>query len=42
MVKKADKSDIFRLESEKAEKLNVEGEFNRVQREIESLKSWFS
>lgn len=39
---KADKTDILRLESEKAEKISVEGEFKRVWREIESLKNWLS
>ena len=33
--KKADKTDIMRLESEKAEKLFVEGEFKKTYREIE-------
>ena len=32
---KADKTDIFKLESDKAEKLYVEGEFKRVQRELD-------
>ncbi len=39
---KADKTDIFKLESEKADKINVESEFKRAWREIESLKSWLS
>lgn len=39
---KADKGDIFRLENEKAEKITVEGEFERVWREIEGLKKWLS
>ena len=39
---KADKTDIFKLESEKADKINVESEFKRVWREIESLKSWLT
>jgi hypothetical protein len=39
---KADKTDIFKLESEKAEKIYVEGEFKRVWKEIETLKNWLS
>jgi hypothetical protein len=39
---KADKTDIFKLESEKADKISVEGEFKRVWKEIESLKNWLS
>ena len=38
MKSKADKTDIFRLETEKAEKLYVDGEFQRLWREIDSLK----
>lgn len=30
----------MRLESEKAEKLYVEGEFKQFSREVESLKDW--
>jgi hypothetical protein len=40
MKKKADKTDIMRLESEKAEKLYCEGEFKTTYREIESIKNW--
>jgi hypothetical protein len=39
---KADKTDIFKLESEKADKINVESEFKRVWREIESVKLWLT
>ncbi len=39
---KADKSDIFKLESEKSDKITVESEFQRVWREIEQLKVWVS
>jgi predicted nuclease with TOPRIM domain len=39
---KADKTDIFKLESEKADKITVESEFKRVWRELEQLKTWVS
>ena len=38
--KKGDKTDIMRLESEKAEKLYVQGEFKKTYREIDLLKDW--
>jgi prefoldin subunit 5 len=34
------KSDIMKLENDKAEKLHVDGEFKRVDRELNSLKEW--
>ena len=42
MKTKADKTDIFKLESEKADKIQVDSEFKRIWREIESLKNWLS
>jgi hypothetical protein len=41
MQNKAEKTDIFKLESEKAEKISVDGEFKRVWKEIDQLKDWF-
>ena len=40
MKGKADKGEIMRLESEKAEKISVDIEFKKIWKEIESLKSW--
>jgi len=37
---KADKTAIFKLETDKAEKLYVEGEFKRVQRELDQIREW--
>jgi hypothetical protein len=41
MQNKAEKTDIFKLESEKAEKITVDDEFKRVWKEIDQLKNWF-
>ena len=42
LKQKADKGDIFKQKKEKAEKISVEGEFERVWREIDGLKKWLS
>jgi predicted nuclease with TOPRIM domain len=34
------KADIMKLENEKAEKLHVDNEFKRVDKEISQLKDW--
>jgi hypothetical protein len=40
MKQKADKSEIFRLEADKAEKFYVEGEFKKTARELEQNRDW--
>lgn len=40
MKQKADKSEIFRLENDKAEKFFVEGEFKKIQRELDQNRDW--
>ena len=35
MKQKADKSEIFRLETEKAEKIHVDNEFKKTAKELE-------
>jgi hypothetical protein len=42
MKTKAGKTDLFKLESEKADKITLESEFQRVWRELEKQKSWLS
>ena len=39
---KAVNTELFKLDTDKAEKLYVEGEFKRVNRELEQLREWFS
>lgn len=39
---KAINTELFKLDSDKAEKLFVEGEFKRVNRELEQLREWFA
>lgn len=42
LSKKAEKTDIMRLENDKAEKLYVEGEFKSISREIQQIKDWLN
>jgi hypothetical protein len=42
MSKKAEKTDIMRLENDKAEKLYVEGEFKSHEREFKAIKDWLT
>lgn len=42
LTKKAEKTDIMRLENDKAEKLYVEGEFKSISRDIQQIKDWLN
>ncbi len=42
LSKKAEKTDIMRLENDKAEKLYVEGEFKAISREMQQFKDWLN